>query len=459
VGGALGDRLGRRRVFLAGVVVFALASAACALSRDVHQLIAARAVQGLGGALLVPGSLALISATFPEQERGRAFGTWAGASGITSALGPLVGGWLIDTVSWAWAFGVNLPVAAVVLWITASRVPADAAAPGSVTALDWRGALLATLGLAGLVFAFTQAPVDGWRAPPVLFALAVGVNGLAAFVAAERKEPAPMVPMELLRNRVFAGTNVLTLLLYAGLGGGLFFLPLNLIQVQGLSATAAGAALLPFIAIMSLLSRWTGALVDRHGARAPLLAGPTIAAAGFALLALPGTGASYWIGFLPGIAVLGLGMAITVAPLTTAVMGAVPASVAGVASGVNNAVSRMAGVLAIAVFGWLMALVFEPQLLQGLRAAGLPEDAVRAAWSQRDRLGALRPPPGLDPAGAAAVVHATREAFVTGFRWIMAASAALALAGTGVAAATIPPGRRAAVRASAPAAAPSPSAS
>ncbi|TFZ07933.1 MFS transporter [Ramlibacter humi] len=426
VGGALGDRLGRRKVFMLGVAIFAFASLGCALSQTVHQLLAARAVQGIGGALLVPGSLALISAAFPEDERGRAFGTWAGFSGITSAVGPLVGGWLVEHLSWAWAFAINLPLAAVVLAIAWRHIP-ETRPRGAEARLDVAGALLATAGLAGIVFCFVEAPTRSWHSPAVLAAAATGVAGIAAFIVVEQRNAAPMLPLHLLRNRNFAGANLLTLLLYAGLGGGLFFLPLNLIQVQGLGATAAGAALLPFVLMMFTLSRWAGGLVDRHGARGPLIVGPLIAAAGFALLALPGTGASYWTGFLPGVAVLGLGMTIAIAPLTTTVMNSVGQESSGVASGVNNAVSRVAGVLAIAVFGALMAAVFEPRLHAALDS--LPRELADAVWQQRDRLAAIEVPAGAEKARAA--VH---ESFVAGYRWIMATSAVLAVLSAGVAA-------------------------
>lgn len=439
VGGALGDRYGRRRIFQLGVLVFAAASVACALSPTVQQLIAARAVQGVGAALLVPGSLALISASFSQQERGRAFGTWAGFSGITSALGPLLGGYLIDHFSWAWAFAVNVPLAAVVLAITWAKVP-ESRRPGAPRRLDLAGSVLATLGLGGLVFFFIEAPSRGWGSAAVLAALAVGITALAGFFLVEQRRPDPMLPFALLRNRNFAGANLLTLLLYAALGGGLFFLPLNLIQVQGLSATAAGAALLPFILIMFVLSRWAGGLVDRRGARGPLIVGPLVAAAGFALLAWPGTGASYWTGFLPGVAVLGLGMAIAVAPLTTTVMNSVDAEAAGTASGVNNALSRVAGVLAVAVFGALMAAVFEPRLRAG--AADLPAALAQSLWEQRDKLAAIELPQG---AGAGQAREAVQQAFVAGYRWIMVASALLALASAAVAAlwiAPVPQGER-----------------
>ncbi|NML47005.1 MFS transporter [Ramlibacter sp. G-1-2-2] len=422
--GALGDRFGRRQVFLLGTAVFGVASVGCMLAPGVRWLIAARAVQGAGAALLVPGSLALVHLVFAPQERGKAFGTWAGASAVASAGGPLLGGFLVDRFSWAWAFALNIPLSVLVLAIAWKHVPEGRRA-GAAARLDFPGALLATLALGGIVFAFIEAPTRQWRSAAVLAALAIGIASLVAFLLVERRQPAPMLPLGLLRNRNFAGANLLTLLLYAALGGGLFFLPLNLIQVQGLSATAAGAALLPFIAIMFALSRWAGALVERHGARGPLVVGPAIAAVGFALLVLPGTHSGYLRGFFPGIAVLGLGMAIAVAPLTTTVMNAVDGDKAGVASAINNAVSRVAALLAIAVFGWLMASVFGPRLHEGLAAAHVPADVVDKIWSQRDKLAAIAAP------GAGAQV--VKDAFVAGYRWIMAASAGLALASAVVA--------------------------
>jgi EmrB/QacA subfamily drug resistance transporter len=430
VGGAMGDRFGRRRVFLVGVAVFGMASVECALSQSVHQLIAARAVQGVGGALLVPGSLALITMAFPESERGAAIGTWAGFSGVTTAIGPLLGGYLIDHLSWHWAFALNVPFVALVMAITLAGVPAHRPGPPEGR-LDWPGAMLATVGLGGLVFAFIEAPVRTWHSVAVLAALALGIVALAAFIFAERRHESPMLPLRMLRHREFGGANLLTLLLYAALGGGLFFMPLNLIQVQGLSATAAGAALLPFIAIMFALSRWAGGLVTRHGSRMPLIVGPSIAAAGFVLLVLPGASAGYFRGFLPGIAVLGLGMAISIAPLTTTVMNAVEPESAGTASGINNAMSRVAGLLAIAVFGWLMASVFEPRLQESLREDGIAPDIANAVWAQRDKLAAIEVPAA---SGDNAARAAVKDAFVAGYRVIMGVSAGLALASAAIAA-------------------------
>ncbi|UVH60440.1 MFS transporter [Variovorax paradoxus] len=426
VGGALGDHYGRRRIFAIGVGIFALSSVACGFAANVQQLIAARAVQGIGGALLVPGSLALISAAFPEKERGKAIGTWSGFSGITAAVGPVLGGFLVDHFSWTWAFLINVPMAMLVLWIVWRHVPESRGASAS-GGLDVWGALLATAGLGGIVYAFIEAPTQGWGSPAVLAALVIGVLGSVGFIAVERKVRTPMLPLGLLRIGNFSGANLLTLLLYAALGGGLYFFPLNLIQVQGYSATVAGAALLPFIFIMFALSGWAGQLVDRFGPRMPLVIGPSIAAVGFALFALPGVGASYWSGFLPAAVVLGFGMTVTVAPLTTTVMNAVGPDLAGVASGVNNAVSRAAAVLAIAVFGAIMAWAFDAALANNLREMGASAQVSAFLEGERSKLAGAALPPGVDAATAVAVKRAVAESFVAGFRWVMLLSAGLAV--------------------------------
>jgi len=438
VGGSLGDRYGRRLVYAIGVTVFAMASGLCGIARTVQLLVAARAVQGIGAALLVPGSLAIISASFSEKDRGRAIGTWSGFSAMTAALGPVLGGWLIQHLSWHWAFFLNLPIAAAVLALLFSRVPEsrDFEAPAR---LDLSGAALVTVGLGGIVYALIESSHLGWKDPRILAALPLGVTALCAFVLVERQSDSPMVPLTLFRSRSFAGTNLLTLFLYGALGGALLFVPLDLIQVQGYSPTAAGASFLPFIALMFILSRWSGGLVDRFGPRLPLIVGPMVAAFGFALLARPGIGGGYWVTFFPPMVVLGIGMSATVAPLTTTVMNSVETHRAGVASGINNAVSRVAGLLAIALMSIMVVAVFSRELDRRLLASHVRPPIAAALRAERLKLGAAEAPADATPAERAIIRRAVAESFVAGFRATAWVAAGLAVASAVTAALLIVP--------------------
>ena len=429
VGGSLGDHFGRRRIFATGIAVFTLSSIWCGLSPNVLQLILARAIQGIGGALLVPGSLAIISASFSDEQRGRAIGTWSGFSAITSVVGPVLGGVLVQYASWRWVFFLNVPLAAVVLGVLFWRVPESRDADVSGR-LDWWGTLLVTLGLGALVYGLIEAGLLGFGNTLVLSALAVGIVALLAFLLVEARISAPLVPLTLFRSPTFSGANLLTLLLYGALSGLTFFLPFNLIQVQGYSPTFAGAALVPFILLMFLLSRWAGGLVTRYGAKLPLVVGPVITAVGFVLFALPGIGngaGSYWITFFPAVIIMGLGMTITVAPLTTAVMGAVEQHHAGVASGINNAVSRTAGLLAIAVLGIVVLAVFNSSLDGQLATLHLSPGMHHLIDVQRTKLAGITLPTQASSEVQAVLKRAIDESFVSSFRLVSLICAALAL--------------------------------
>src|SRR5438445_9084670 len=425
LGGSLGDRYGRRRIFILGVAIFSLTSLWCGFATNIHELIFARAVQGAGGALLLPGSLAIISASFREEDRGRAIGTWSGFTAITAAIGPVMGGWLIEQVSWRAVFFINLPLAIIVVVICYWRVPESSS--NEKGRLDWLGAIVIALGLGALVWGLIESARLGFAHPAIVAALAAGLILIVTFVFFERQSRHPMVPLELFRSRTFTGANLLTLLLYSALGGTLFFLPLNLIQVQHYSPTAAGGALLPFILIMFLLSRWAGGLVQKYGAKIPLVVGPAIAAIGFASFTLPGVGGSYSNTFFLPMIVLGMGMAISVAPLTTTVMNSVAQTRAGIASGINNAISRVAGLLAIAVFGIIMLQAFNHALETNL--SGLPSPIRQSLDQQRTKLAATDLPQNIAPATRVQMRGAIDRSFVVGFQAVMFTGALLATGG------------------------------
>jgi EmrB/QacA subfamily drug resistance transporter len=352
LGGSVGDRLGRRRAFLAGLGLFVVASAACGVAPGIGALIVARAVQGVGAAFLVPNSLSIISATFSDEDRSRAIGAWSGLTGVASALGPFLGGWLIDAVSWRLVFLINVPVAALAAWITMRHVPESVDDSGR--RLDGAGAVAISLGLAGLSYTFIEG-ASGFGAPEIVAAV-VGVVGLVTFVLVELRSRSPMLPLSMFRSRQFTGANLTTLTVYAGLGGALFLVVLYLQVVMGYSALEAGSSFLPFTVLMLLLSARVGALVPRVGPRPLMTAGPIVAGIGLVLLAQISPGDHYVTGVLPGVLVFAAGMTLTVAPLTSTVMDSVDEHHLGVASGTNNAVSRLAGLLAVALLPWIAGI-------------------------------------------------------------------------------------------------------
>jgi EmrB/QacA subfamily drug resistance transporter len=426
VGGSFGDRFGLRRTFLVGAIVFACASIACGVSESMTQLIAARCLQGVGGALLVPNSLALLSANFTGAARGRAIGAWSGLASMMTAIGPVLGGWLVQHGSWRWVFFLNAPIALVTIWITLKetpRIPRIA----QTSRVDFAGALLATLGLSGLTYCLIEWSTDR---PYVVLSGAMGLLLLVFFVLLERKVIAPMMPVDLFRNRTFSGANLLTFFLYAALAATLFYLPMNLIEVQAYSPTQAGLALLPFVAIMSLLSKWAGGLIERRGPRVPLIVGPLITACGYALLAIPGVGGSYWTTYFPALVLLGFGMTISVAPLTTVVMSSVPEGRTGAASGINNAMSQTAALLALAISAPLFFHRFSTDLTNGFQNSSVTPQVVEQVQQQKRRLGAIQ----TQNVSAHIVVD---EAFVGGFRLIALIASVAAVSAAATATVTI----------------------
>jgi EmrB/QacA subfamily drug resistance transporter len=437
-GGAAGDQYGRRKMFAIGIAIFAVASLGCGLAWNVLPLIAARTAQGLGAALLIPCSLAIIGAAFDESERGKAIGIWSGSAAIAAGLGPLLGGWLIDHWSWRAIFLINPVLALPTLWIVFRHVPETRDAKAQ-RGLDWRGTLLAFGGLTSLIYGLIAASGLGWWNGVVMGSLSVGAVLLAAFLWQERLSPAPMMPLGLFRFPTFSGVNLLTLLLYGALGGAFFFLPFALIQLHGYSATGVGAAFLPFTLILGLLSRWSGGLLDRFGARWPLIigSGPAIAALGLLLMALPAAGGAYWATFFPPMIVLGLGMAVTVAPLTTTVLNAVGTRQTGVASGINNAVASVASLLAVAVLGTIAIAAFDRSLDHHLALVEASAEVRHAVDSMRGGLVAPIARATIGEEAGRTVHEVIQASLLETFRLMMLIAAGLAFAGAISAALTI----------------------
>lgn len=430
VGGSLGDHYGRKRVYLIGIIVFSITSLICGIAPTTEILIASRVAQGIGGALMVPGSLAIISAYFNDDKRGWAIGIWSAFTMMTSVAGPVLGGWLAEQGLWRAVFFINIPLGILAIIALIIYVPESYDEEASKE-LDFPGAILATLGLAGFTFGFIEGPQRGFDSPLVLLSIIGGVVAFIAFIWNERRSDHPMMPLRLFTSKTFSGANLLTLLLYGALGGALFFLPLNLIQVQGYAESVAGFALLPMMLLMVGFSFFMGGVVDRYGPRIPLIIGPSIVFVAFVLLSFIGITEgqdAYWTTFFPAVIVFGIGMGITVAPLTTSVMGSVPQHNAGIASGINNAVSRSSQVLAVAIMGGIALLLFSQGLLNHPTVTELSQSTQEQLSENSADLAGMAVPEDLDADAQDAISEVIKSSFAETFRVLMLIAAGMSLA-------------------------------
>lgn len=432
VGGSLGDRYGRRRVFAIGLSLFVIASALCGLAATPSQLIGSRALQALGGALLAPSSLAVITAHFDDKNRGKAIGAWSGAIALAAAIGPLLGGWLIGSFSWRWAFYINVPIGLVTLAILFWKVPEsrDEEVGGK---LDWLGASLATLGLGGVTFGLIESANYGLGSPIVLTSIAVGLLSLLAFIWSQGRVAHPLMPLSLFRSNNFSGANLITLLLYGAFSVTLFFMPFNLIQIQGYTPLQAGASLFPISVVLGAFSGWAGGLVSKYGAKLPLIVGPLIVAAAFLFITQIGIGGSYWLTIFPAVVIMAIGLTIVFAPLSTTVMSSAPMRLSGTASGINNALISTANVLFVSLLGVVALSSFSSAVEQRIQPLQLPALAVSQIEAETVKLADASAPASLNASQQAAVNDIFDLAFVDAFRVLMVFCTGLSVASAFVA--------------------------
>jgi EmrB/QacA subfamily drug resistance transporter len=431
IGGALGDKLGRKKVFMAGVFIFIVGSATCGFAPDVKILIVCRMLQGIGGALMIPGSLSLISSSIDEKERGKAIGTWSAFTTVVTLGGPILGGAFGDAGLWRYIFFINVPIGIVALLILWFKVK-ESRDEDSDKTIDFPGAISIALGLASLTFGFLRAPAMGFGHWQVYISLTAGVILLAAFLVIESKSSHPMMPLKLFSNITFSGVNLLTFFLYAGLSAAMLFLSLNLVQAQGYSQLQSGLTFLPFTILMIAMARIAGAIADKHGPRLLLIAGPATAGAGLLILSFvkqTNGPADYWTTFFPGVLVFGTGMSFTVAPLTAAVMGSVSDHFSGTASGVNNAISRIANVFANAILGALAVLFFTWALQQDIQHIPLNEKQKQVVMAQATNLGDAKVPAGFNSHDQQVIKKLYRDGFISVYARVMQLSALLAFLG------------------------------
>ncbi|RFZ94468.1 DHA2 family efflux MFS transporter permease subunit [Mucilaginibacter conchicola] len=431
IGGSLGDKFGRKKVFMAGIFVFICGSAACGFAKDITWLIVFRVLQGLGGAFMIPGSLSLISSSINAKERGKAIGTWSAFTTVVTMGGPILGGAFADAGLWRYIFFINVPIGVAALTILWKQV-AESRETDENPSIDIWGAVAIALGLATLTFGFLQMPALGLQHWQVYGSIATGVLLLIIFIIIEKKSNHPMMPLQLFKNLTFSGANLLTLFLYAGLGAGMLFMGLNMVQVQGYSQLQSGLTFLPFTLLMIGIARFAGALADKHGPRLFLIGGPALAGVGLLVLSFIKQTAGpsdYWTTFFPGIILFGLGMSFTVSPLTAAVMGSVSEHFSGVASGVNNAITRVANVFANAILGALAVVFFFGALQNQLKDIQLSNNTKQEVMQQSSNLGNAKPPNNIPGNEKQTIEKAYKQSFISAYGNVMRISALLAFTG------------------------------
>ncbi len=424
ISGALGDKFGRKKIFMYGIGLFILSSFLCSISQSINQLVIFRIIQGIGGAMMVPGSLSIINISFEEKYRGFAIGIWSGFAGGVAALAPLVGGWLVQTFGWPSIFYINIPLGIIALILALKYVPESK--DNESTKIDVIGSLLIFLSLLGLAWGLISVPDLGWNNPRIIGSLGGGIIAFIWFIIVQRKSKHPLVPFSIFKSPLVVGSNLATLCLYFALSGVIFFLILNLQQVQHYSPIIAGLSMLPSILLITFLSGFGGKIADKIGPRLPMIVGPLIVAVGMALLVIPGTHADYFTQIFPGLVLFGLGMSLVIAPLTKSAL-TVESKYSGAASGVNNAVARIAGLLAVALLGLIVVSLFEGQLNQKVMSSTMNSVAKHAIMIQQDKLGGIQIPSSFSLQTKELAQNAIDDSFIYGFRWAMGINAFLAL--------------------------------
>lgn len=423
ISGALGDRFGRKKIFSLGIGLFITASFLCSISHTIAQLELFRALQGIGGAMMIPGSLSIINIAFEESTRGRAIGLWSGFAGGVAALGPLAGGWLVQTFGWPSIFYINIPLGLIALFLTIRFVPESR--NHEATKIDIMGAILIFLSLFGFSYGLISVPDLGWTNVSIITSLIVGVIALIVFILIEQKVKEPLVPFHIFKSSSVIGANFATLFLYFALSGVIFFLVLNFQQVQHYSPILAGLGMLPTILLITFLSGTGGTIADKLGPRIPMIIGPLIVSLGMILLALPERHANYFIQYLPGLILFGLGMSIVIAPLTKSAL-SVESKYSGAASGINNAVARVAGLLAVALLGVIVVTFFKGQLTEKMFISQMPRAEQQQIMVQENKLGGITIPQNFTPSSKLDAQNAIEDSFIYGFRWAMGINAFLA---------------------------------